>query len=112
MGSRYRGQAPGSLLLAHALRDCWEAGKTLPFIAVILDCINESVKAFYRRWEFAELRGHPFRLFWSAKHLDAIIESQCRRAAYPAEFRGEGLRTQRGSFDLAPDSYRSACDGG
>jgi ribosomal protein S18 acetylase RimI-like enzyme len=74
--SRQRGQGLGSRLLAHALRDCWEAGKTFPFIAVILDCTNESAKAFYRRWEFAELPGHPFRLFLSAKRLEAMIESK------------------------------------
>ena len=68
-----RGQGLGSLLLAQALRDSWEAGKTFPFVAVILDCINESAKAFYRRWDFAELPGHPFRLFLSAKPLDAMM---------------------------------------
>jgi hypothetical protein len=61
-------------LIAQALRDCWEAGRTFPFIAVILDCINESAKAFYSCWDFAELPGHPFRLFLSAKQLEAMIE--------------------------------------
>jgi len=73
---RRRGQGLGSLLLAHALRDCWEAGNTFPFVAVILDCINESAKGFYQRWDFAELPGHPFRLYLSAKHLDEIMRSE------------------------------------
>ena len=70
---KHQGHGLGGLLLAQALRDCWEAGKTFPFVAVILDCINESAKTFYRRWDFVELPGHPFRLFLSAKHLEAII---------------------------------------
>jgi GNAT superfamily N-acetyltransferase len=73
---QHRGKGLGELLLAQALRDCWEAGATFPFIAVILDCINESTKAFYRRWDFAELPGHPFRLFLSAKHLEVMIEGK------------------------------------
>lgn len=71
---KHRGKGLGGMLFAQALRDCWEAGRTFPFIAVILDCINESAKAFYSRWDFAELPGHPFRLFLSAKQLEAMIE--------------------------------------
>ncbi|MBN2578984.1 MAG: GNAT family N-acetyltransferase [Pirellulales bacterium] len=68
-----QGQGLGRLLLAQALRDCWEAGKTFPFIAVILDCLNASTKKFYQHWDFAELPGHPYRLFLSAKCLDAMM---------------------------------------
>jgi len=76
VAKRSQGQGLGRLLLAQALRDCWEAGHTFPFVAVILDCINASAKAFYRQWDFAELPGHPFRLFLSAKHLDAMMQSE------------------------------------
>lgn len=69
-------QGLGRLLLAHALRDCWEAGRTFPFVAVILDCISESAKSFYRQWDFVELPGHPLRLLLSAKHLDAIMQDK------------------------------------
>jgi GNAT superfamily N-acetyltransferase len=69
-----QGQGLGRLLLAQALRDCYEAGKTFAFIAVILDCINDAAKAFYQRWDFEELPGHPYRLFLSAKGLDAMME--------------------------------------
>jgi GNAT superfamily N-acetyltransferase len=71
-----QGQGLGRLLLAQALRDCWEAGNTFPFVAVIVDCINQSAKGFYRQWNFAELPGHPFRLFLSAKHLDAMMQNE------------------------------------
>jgi GNAT superfamily N-acetyltransferase len=69
-----QGQGLGRLLLAQALRDCYEAGKTFAFTAVILDCLNDEAKAFYQRWDFRELPGHPYRLFLSAKQLEAMME--------------------------------------
>jgi GNAT superfamily N-acetyltransferase len=72
--SRQQGRGLGRLLLAQALRDCWEAGKTFPFVAVILDCINDSARHFYQQWGFAELPGRPFRLYLSAKQLDAMMQ--------------------------------------
>jgi GNAT superfamily N-acetyltransferase len=68
------GQGLGRLLLAQALRDCHEAGQTFAFVAVILDCLNDSAKAFYRHYDFEELPGHPYRLFLSAKRLEAMRE--------------------------------------
>jgi len=69
----HQGQGLGARLLAQALRDCYEAGQTFAFIAVILDCINDAAKAFYQRWDFAELPGHPYRLFLSADWLAAMM---------------------------------------
>jgi GNAT superfamily N-acetyltransferase len=69
-----QGQGLGRLLLAQALRDCWEAGKTFAFVAVILDCVSDAAKAFYRHWDFRELPGHPSRLFLSAQLLEAMTE--------------------------------------
>ena len=68
-----QGQGLGRLLLAHALRDCYEAGKTFAFVAVILDCLDDRAKAFYGQWDFAEIPGHPYRLFLSAKQLQAMM---------------------------------------
>jgi len=70
---RFQGQGLGRLLLAQALRDCHDAGKTFAFIAVILDCVNDAAKAFYQRYEFRELPGHPYRLFLSAQEIDAMM---------------------------------------
>jgi GNAT superfamily N-acetyltransferase len=72
--SRLHGQGLGRLLLAQALRDCYEAGETFAFLAVILDCLNDAAKAFYKKWDFRELPGHPYRLFLSAKRLAAMME--------------------------------------
>jgi GNAT superfamily N-acetyltransferase len=69
-----QGQGLGRLLLAQALRDCYEAGKTFAFVAVILDCLDDRAKAFYQHWDFAEVPGRPYRLFLSAKQLQAMME--------------------------------------
>jgi GNAT superfamily N-acetyltransferase len=73
--SSQQGQGLGGLLLAQALRDCWEAGRTFAFIAVVLDCASAAAKAFYQEWGFHELPGHPYRLFVSAKQLDAMMKT-------------------------------------
>ncbi|MBU4272289.1 MAG: GNAT family N-acetyltransferase [Planctomycetes bacterium] len=73
ISSERQGQGLGRLLLAQALRDCWEAGKTFAFVAVILDCINDDAKRFYQRWDFAEVPGRPYRLFLSTKRLAAMM---------------------------------------
>jgi GNAT superfamily N-acetyltransferase len=69
-----QGQGLGRLLLAQALRDCHEAGQTFPFIAVILDCVGDAAKAFYQRFDIAELPGHPYRLFLTAGQLEAMMK--------------------------------------
>jgi hypothetical protein len=62
-------------LLAQALRDCWKAGRTFAFVALILDCLSDEAKAFYQHWDFQELPGHPYRLYLSAKRLDAMMNA-------------------------------------
>ena len=68
------GQGLGRLMLAQALRECYEAGKTFAFIAVILDCINDAAKALYQHWDFQELAGQLYRLFSAANHLEAMMQ--------------------------------------
>jgi GNAT superfamily N-acetyltransferase len=74
VGTEFQGQGLGRLLLARALRDCYEGGKTFAFIAVLLDCINDAAKKFYQQWDFQEVPGQPNRLFFSANHLAAMME--------------------------------------
>jgi predicted N-acetyltransferase YhbS len=78
VSTKRQGQGLGRLLLARALRDCHEASETFAFVAVILDCINDATKAFYRRFDFEELPGHPYRLFLSAKGLEAMMGGTSR----------------------------------
>jgi GNAT superfamily N-acetyltransferase len=74
----HQGQKLGDLLLAQALRDCYEAGQTFAFVAVIIDCVDDRARAFYQRWDFAELPGHPYRLFLSSQTLTAMMTSPAR----------------------------------
>lgn len=71
----YQGQKLGNLLFARALRDCYEASQTFPFVAVILDCVDDQAKSFYERWDFSELPGNPYRLFLSSQTLGALMET-------------------------------------
>jgi GNAT superfamily N-acetyltransferase len=76
VSSSRQGQGLGRFLLAQALHDCYEAGKTFAFVAVILDCLDDAAKAFYQQWDFQELPGHPNRLFLSTKRLHAMMEER------------------------------------
>jgi len=71
----HQGQGLGTLLLAQSLRDCFEAGQTFAFIAVLLDCVSDAAKAFYQQWDFAELPGHPYRLYLSAQQLAGMMQA-------------------------------------
>jgi len=70
---RRHGQHLGDRLLAQALSDCHMAGRTFAFIDVILDCLNDRAKAFYKRWDFQDLPGNPYRLFLTAQVLSALM---------------------------------------
>jgi GNAT superfamily N-acetyltransferase len=68
----FQGQGLGRRFLAQALRDCHEAGRTFPFIAVVLDCIDEKAKTFYRKFDFQELPGHANRMFLGTQSLELM----------------------------------------
>ena len=70
----HQSQGLGQRLLAQALLDCHQASATFPFVAVILDCVDEAAKAFFQSCDFAELPGHSNRLYLSAHHLAAMVE--------------------------------------
>jgi GNAT superfamily N-acetyltransferase len=72
----HQGLGLGGRLLGQALRDCYHAGQTFAFIAVILDCVNDAAKTFYQRYHFADLPGHPYRLFLSFGKLEAILTTE------------------------------------
>jgi GNAT superfamily N-acetyltransferase len=76
VSSSRQGQGLGKLLLAQSLRDCYEAGQTFAFIAVILDCIDDKAKAFYEQYNFAELPGHPYRLYITAAQLETMMTAK------------------------------------
>ena len=70
---KFQSKGFGSRLLARALVDCFDASRTFAFVAVILDCIDESAKEFYKRWDFRELPGNPMRLFLPAQSLEVLM---------------------------------------
>lgn len=71
----FQGKGVGKRLLATALRDCHDSSDTFAFIAVILDCVDESAKRFYQQFDFEELPGYPMRLCLPFKTLDAMMKS-------------------------------------
>ncbi len=71
----FQGQGLGRRLLSQALRDCYLAGQTFAFVAILVDCIDDAAKAFYQQFDFSELPGHPYRLFLSAGLLERLILS-------------------------------------
>ncbi len=71
--ANHQGKGLGARLLAQALNDCYQAGQTFAFIAVILDCIDDIAKRFYQHYDFAELPGYPSRLFLSFQQLEAMM---------------------------------------
>jgi GNAT superfamily N-acetyltransferase len=73
VSTNHHGEGLGRILLAQALRDCYEAGDTFAFVAVILDCLTEKAKSFYQKWDFEEVPGHPYRLFVSYQQLEAMM---------------------------------------
>lgn len=68
-----QGRGLGHRLLAQALRDSFDAGQTFPFIAVILDCLDDKARTFYQRWDFRPLPGHNNRLFLSWSQLQTMV---------------------------------------
>jgi hypothetical protein len=97
----------GSRLLARALSDCYSAGRTFAFVAVILDCVDLKAKAFYQHWDFQELPGNPLRLFLSAKVLEALM-----RRESSAKSRQSLMSACRGSGSGVCGEGRAVSDGG
>ncbi len=73
---RFKGRGLGTRLFASALSDCHNAGRTFPFVAVVIDCIDLEAKFFYQRWDFKEIPGRPMRLFLATKTLEALMGKQ------------------------------------
>jgi GNAT superfamily N-acetyltransferase len=76
VSSNHQGHGLGTRLLAQPLSDCYVAGRTFAFIAVIIDCLNQDAKRFYQLWDIEELPGNPFRLYLSAKALEKMIRGR------------------------------------
>lgn len=72
----FQRQGLGERLLSQALLDCHQASVSFPFVAIIVDCIDDSAVRFYSRFDFALLPGHYRRMFLGYNELDAMLNSQ------------------------------------
>lgn len=73
VATEFQGQGFGHRLLAQALNDCYRASKTLAFIGIIVDCLDQRTKAFYCQWDFEELKPASLRLFLSCEKLERLM---------------------------------------
>jgi ribosomal protein S18 acetylase RimI-like enzyme len=71
----YQGRGLGDRLFAQALAHCHATGGAMPFVAVILDCLGPRAKAFYQRFDFKEIPGHPMKLMLPWSLLDAMMRT-------------------------------------
>ena len=76
VSTTHQGEGIGAALLAQALRDCFDAGQTFAFVAVVFECVSDTAKHFYQRFSFAELPGHPYRLYLGTSQLQAMMSGQ------------------------------------
>lgn len=58
VNSQYRGQGLGKIALVHALEYLYGVSRHMPAYAVLVDCLNESVQAFYAQYGFEALCMH------------------------------------------------------
>lgn len=73
VSEHYHGQGVGVRLLAYALRHCYEADKAFPFVAVIIDCLDDNAKQFFQKFDFLEVPGNPYRLYMSITRLKTLL---------------------------------------
>lgn len=71
---KFQGRRLGERLLADALLRCQQAGVLAGFIGVVVDCLSDQVKRLYQRFDFAELPGHPMKLFLPKSLLDKLAQ--------------------------------------
>ena len=73
VGTAFRGQGIGELLLMDALYRCLSGSKQAASAAVIVDAKDESAVTFYRKYGFLELPKIPQRLFLPMATIEALF---------------------------------------
>lgn len=69
----FKGQGVGELLLIGALKRALEHSRNIASVAVVVDAIDESARAFYRRYGFIDIPNHPNRLFMPMKTVAQLF---------------------------------------
>jgi predicted N-acetyltransferase YhbS len=68
----YQGSGLGRALLQHALRESIKTSQTIGAVAVMVDAISESAKAFYQRSGFVVSPTHDMTLLVPMKEIIAL----------------------------------------
>lgn len=69
----YQGRGCGELLLVDALKRSLVSTKQIGSVAVVVDAIDDSAKAFYAHFQFILLEGFSHRLFLPMKAIENLL---------------------------------------
>ena len=69
-----QGKGLGEDLLLDALARCLRVAEDVGIVAVLIDAKHERAKAFYTRYEFESLPGHPLTLWMPLPALRKLFE--------------------------------------
>ena len=74
-------QVLGKLLLMNAIRRAWQASQEVASLALVVDAINNSARAFYESYESIQFPDHPYRLFIPMATISQLFTDQGGRPA-------------------------------
>ncbi|MBF6613840.1 MAG: GNAT family N-acetyltransferase [Chloroflexi bacterium] len=69
---KYRGQGLGGILLANALRRCYQLSQELGSVTVMVDAKDEAAVRFYERYGFRRLTSQQMRLFMPTAEIQGL----------------------------------------
>lgn len=72
----YQGQGLGKIALIKALEYLWEVNTRMRAYAIVVDCLNDSARAFYSKYNFEVLCDHngKTRMFLPMKTVGQLFE--------------------------------------
>jgi predicted GNAT family N-acyltransferase len=70
----YQGKGSGELLLVDALKRSLVSTKQIGSVAVVVEAIGDSAKAFYAHFQFILLEGFSHRLFVPIKVIENLLK--------------------------------------
>ncbi|HYI14146.1 MAG TPA: GNAT family N-acetyltransferase [Thermomicrobiales bacterium] len=76
--TRFQGQGLGALLLYDALRQALEHSPVIAAVAVVVDALDDSARAFYERHDFIPFPSNPLKLYLPMKTIRQMQRSQQR----------------------------------
>jgi len=75
VGSSYRGQNFGRLLLMDALHRSWKNTSEVASVGVVVEALDGMARAFYLHHEFMQLQDHPDRLFLAMATIEKAFRA-------------------------------------